>query len=182
MNSISYKKNQVKYLENGCQTLIQVITKLLIVGVCLISFNKESYAQDSLGYRLNTTKVDMGITLSTSLLAYGIELSVPISRRVSKNLILEAKPLFGLLISTFQFDGPGDRSQFIYGGGTFGINIGKRKNFFEMTLGAAYLNSIHDSYNTISPVGTIGYKLARPNANFRIGVGYPHGVYVGWSF
>lgn len=94
-----------------------------------------------------------------------------INSRVSKSIILEIKPIAGLITQMLLFEGNESRYRIVYCGGVVGINYGKRNKFLETTIGSAYFYSETDSWgsstNRFSPIVTLGYKKNRAKTTFR---------------
>lgn len=115
-----------------------------------------------------------------------LELATTINRRISESVVVEVTPLIGFITQLYLFEGNEDRYKIQYGGGTVGLNFGRRNKSLEITLGAAYFRSSNNSWgqssNRFLPVCTIGHKVVGKNSTFRIGLGFPHGFYIGVNF
>jgi hypothetical protein len=166
--------------------IAHVLLKLFLILFFLINSKHQIHSQDTLNYPLNETKIEVGFTIGTFYFISDLEIATTISRRVSEGIVVEAKPLIGLIYQTFLFEGNESGYKLIYGGGTLGVNFGKGNTFFELTLGTGYFPNSKKVWSNstphLLPIGTIGYKKSGPKITFRAGVGFPQGVYLSYNF
>lgn len=181
---------EIKTLKNKIYKLpytLNIIPIPMIMVICLLSFTNELQSQNTLQYPINTNKIEIGITAGLFFVFYtDLELNVTINRRVSNLIVLEAKPVLGLITQLYLFEGNQSRYRLTYGGATIGANFGKRNRFFEITTGYAYFysstNPWGDQTNGFKPIGTMAFKKVGTKKTFRIGIGFPHGLFLGLNF
>ena len=163
------------------------LLKIGLISICVVimTLNK-ALTQEYATYESGKTNFDIGFTVGTTFFYSNIEVTALVSRRVSHYTILEAKPLAGLISQLLLFEGNNDRYRIPYLGGTLGLSLGKKSKFFEVALGSAYFinpqSGWGDSAQNILPITTIGYKKKFRNGTFRIGVGFPNGLYLSLLF
>jgi len=155
--------------------------------ILALQFSCQAQVQDSLVYPLNKNKIEYGATAGAFIILFtDIELSLTFNRRVSNSIVLEGKPMLGLITQLLIFEGNEERYRFGYAGGTAGINIGKYNKFFEMTTGLAYYNDSDRAWGSSSQgvgwIGTLAYKTCGSRMTFRTGIGWPHGLFIGFNF
>ncbi len=71
-------------------------------------------------------KTEFGITTGYFLFFYNAEFSMAKRKKVSKSVVLKAKPVMGLFVQAFLFDGK-SRGYNIYIGGAGGMTAGKKR-------------------------------------------------------
>ena len=166
---------------------LKVVARAILVWSSLLWFTHEVYSQQDSFYPLNKNKVEAGISGGLLYILYSnVELSITLNRRISEKIVIEAKPVLGLITQLYLFEGNESPYKITYKGGTMGFNYGKKNKLFELTFGLASFysetNAWGSSTNGIKPIGTIAYKKVNAKSTFRFGVGIPHGVFVGLNY
>ena len=167
---------------------LRICLKSLFVSICfLLACMHNIQAQEFNRYELDKTNFDLGLSAGTALFIYtDVQLSLHFTRRITKLSVVEAKPLTGLITQLLIFEGNHGRYRIPYFGGTLGVNLGKQLKFFEVTLGPAYFidpqSAWGDSSSNLYLIGSIGYRKINRNNTFRVGLGFPSGLYLSILF
>ncbi len=142
------------------------------------SINSTS-AQNELYFKSGKTYRSLGLSGGFAFFVGAVELSLHNNRRISDNLIIEYKPLIGVIRQIYLFDGNGPRYTLGYVGGTGGILIGKNREYLNLSIGAGYYWSKNDPFNygtNILPIGDISYVNYTSDIPYKIGLGIPKGI------
>ena len=163
------------------------LLRIGLISLCiLIVSSQEVISQDYISYEEGKTNLDIGLTVGTALFYRNIELSFLVSRRLSTDIVVDARPLAGLITQALIFEGNNGRYRVPYFGGTIGLSLGRKSKFFEVGIGSAYFVNVQsawgDSARNVLPVVTLGYKKKFRSGTFRVGLGFPNGLYMSMFF
>lgn len=165
--------------------------KKISIKLCLIStimlmpliFIVAQETKRAISYTENDTS--LGITVGHAVFINNLEVSIHNTTRISSSFCIEMKVHAGLVNDTGVVP-ESRKDKYFYGGLSPTLLFGKYTNFFEISFGGAYFkirtetNSGKPDRNI--PVGSIGYRRVFNNSSFRIGIGAPNGLYLGFTF